>query len=275
MDMLTENAEQWSRCMVGFFPGFRMNYHTVTKVANRVWKTSGLESVMSTVSGFWIFRFQTEDQMQAILERGPWMFGVEYEWKSSRCEKCKLFGHSCKQPVEAGEEDAGEEDAGLKGDKSMVSISEKGHKELESHIVGTHKQTKAVEPTRKAKTHTTHQRWDENGNPKQKGDQVANNEDEVPTGGVSKVANAAGKPSPRTEGQGSKEEEVRLLKGKAKVDSLPLGTVNETISLLSKSFSLNEEESSPEMGMNGAKLCWKSLCYPLQEGGLGIKRIRD
>ncbi|KAJ6731320.1 hypothetical protein OIU79_002617 [Salix purpurea] len=80
---------------------------------------------------------------------------------------------------------------GLKGDKSMVSISEKGYKELESHT---------------------------------KGDQVADNEDGVPTGGVSKVANAARKPSPRIEGQGSEEEEVRLLKGEAKVDSLPLGT---------------------------------------------------
>ncbi|KAJ6411167.1 hypothetical protein OIU84_007847 [Salix udensis] len=57
MDMLTENAEQWSRCMVGFLSGFRMNYHTVTKVANRVWKTSGLESIMSTASGFWLFSF--------------------------------------------------------------------------------------------------------------------------------------------------------------------------------------------------------------------------
>ncbi|KAB5564037.1 hypothetical protein DKX38_004091 [Salix brachista] len=52
-----------------------MNYHTVTKVANRVWKSSGLESVMSTANGFWLFRFHTEDQMQDILERGPWMFG--------------------------------------------------------------------------------------------------------------------------------------------------------------------------------------------------------
>ncbi|KAJ6672988.1 ZINC KNUCKLE CX2CX4HX4C-RELATED [Salix viminalis] len=75
MDMLTDNAEQWNRCIVGFFPGYRMNYHTVTTVANRVWKTEGLESVMSTANGFWLFRFQTEDQMQAILERGPWMFG--------------------------------------------------------------------------------------------------------------------------------------------------------------------------------------------------------
>ncbi|KAJ6316386.1 hypothetical protein OIU78_019638 [Salix suchowensis] len=75
MDMLTDNAEQWTRCMVGFFPGFRMNYHTVNTIANRVWRSGGLEDVMSTTSGFWIFRFQTEDQMLAILERGPWMFG--------------------------------------------------------------------------------------------------------------------------------------------------------------------------------------------------------
>ncbi|KAB5561307.1 hypothetical protein DKX38_006264 [Salix brachista] len=175
MDMLTENAEQWSRCMVGFFPSFRMNYHMVNTVANRVWKEGGLESVMSTASGFWIFRFQTEDQMLAILERGPWMFvwvrlhglpftlwsrkglsvvanmvgkplscdeatfcctkldyarvcveldaaepftynfdiktpfsdeplhiHVEYEWKPSRCGKCKVFGHACKDAVETG-----------------------------------------------------------------------------------------------------------------------------------------------------------------------------
>ncbi|KAJ6670722.1 hypothetical protein OIU85_014570 [Salix viminalis] len=74
-EMLTENAEQWDRCMVGFFPGFRMNFHTVNTVANRIWKQRGLESVMSTTSGFWLFRFQREEQMQAVLERGPWMFG--------------------------------------------------------------------------------------------------------------------------------------------------------------------------------------------------------
>ncbi|KAJ6749288.1 hypothetical protein OIU79_030228 [Salix purpurea] len=45
--MLTDDAEQWNRCMVGFFPGFRMNYHTVNVVAHRVWKAGGLESVMT------------------------------------------------------------------------------------------------------------------------------------------------------------------------------------------------------------------------------------
>ncbi|KAJ6763576.1 hypothetical protein OIU79_024179 [Salix purpurea] len=42
-DMLTEHAEQWSRCMVGFFPGYRMNYHAVNKIASRVWRSHGLE----------------------------------------------------------------------------------------------------------------------------------------------------------------------------------------------------------------------------------------
>ncbi|KAJ6672982.1 GLYCINE-RICH CELL WALL STRUCTURAL PROTEIN 1.8-LIKE [Salix viminalis] len=30
---------------------------------------------MTTANGFWLFRFKTEDQMLAVLERGPWMFG--------------------------------------------------------------------------------------------------------------------------------------------------------------------------------------------------------
>ncbi|KAJ6671852.1 hypothetical protein OIU79_029123 [Salix purpurea] len=48
MDMLTDNVEQWTHYMVGVFPGFRMNYHTVNTIANRVWRSGGLEDVMST-----------------------------------------------------------------------------------------------------------------------------------------------------------------------------------------------------------------------------------
>ncbi|KAJ6287633.1 hypothetical protein OIU78_001698 [Salix suchowensis] len=147
-DMLTENAEQWQRCMVGFFPGFRMNFHTVNSVANRVWKSGGLESVMSTATGFWLFRFQTEDQilwsrkglsvaasvvgkplscdeptfcctrldfarvcveidaakplvykydLASPCPNEPLHIEVEYEWKPARCDKCKLFGHACKE----------------------------------------------------------------------------------------------------------------------------------------------------------------------------------
>jgi hypothetical protein len=182
--------------MIGFFPGFKMPYHAVNAIASRVWRKCGLESVMTTANGFMIFRFNTEAEMHAVLEKGPWMFGgkniilqqwhprfqfdkskistlpvwirlhglpfplwskqglslaasmvgrplscdestytctrleyarlcveidaalpfvqsfeidcplsadpitvtVDYEWKPSRCEKCKFFGHSCPAP---------------------------------------------------------------------------------------------------------------------------------------------------------------------------------
>jgi len=74
-EMLLDNAEQWRRCMVGFFPGYRMPYHAVNTIASRVWKQCGLENVTTTSNGFMIFRFATEEQMHAVLEKGPWMFG--------------------------------------------------------------------------------------------------------------------------------------------------------------------------------------------------------
>ncbi|KAJ6346534.1 hypothetical protein OIU78_009045 [Salix suchowensis] len=43
-DMLTKHAEQWDRSMVGFFPGYRMKYHSVNTIASRVWKSQGLEN---------------------------------------------------------------------------------------------------------------------------------------------------------------------------------------------------------------------------------------
>nr|TKS04410.1 hypothetical protein D5086_0000141350 [Populus alba] len=74
-DMLLENAEQWNRCMVGFFPGYKMPYHAVNKIASRVWRQCGLENVTATANGFLIFRFNTAENLHAILEKGPWMFG--------------------------------------------------------------------------------------------------------------------------------------------------------------------------------------------------------
>ncbi|KAJ6991656.1 hypothetical protein NC653_019736 [Populus alba x Populus x berolinensis] len=74
-EVLMDNAAQWNRCMVGFFPGFRMPYHAVNTIASRVWRQCGLENVTTTSNGFMIFRFTTEEEMHAVLEKGPWMFG--------------------------------------------------------------------------------------------------------------------------------------------------------------------------------------------------------
>ena len=73
--MLLENTSQWTRCIVGFFPGFKMPFHAVNAIASRVWRPFGLENVMTTTNGFMLFRFKTEEELQAVLEKGPWMFG--------------------------------------------------------------------------------------------------------------------------------------------------------------------------------------------------------
>lgn len=74
-EILMENSSQWNRCMIGFFPGFRMPFHAVNSIASRAWRQYGLENVMTTANGFMIFRFNTEEKMHAVLEKGPWMFG--------------------------------------------------------------------------------------------------------------------------------------------------------------------------------------------------------
>lgn len=86
-EILMDTAKQWNRCMIGFFPGFKMPYHPVNTIASRVWKHYGLEHVMTTLNGYMIFWFKTEVEMQIVLERGSLMFGgktiVLQQWHPS------------------------------------------------------------------------------------------------------------------------------------------------------------------------------------------------
>uniref|UniRef100_A0A6N2L3N8 DUF4283 domain-containing protein n=1 Tax=Salix viminalis TaxID=40686 RepID=A0A6N2L3N8_SALVM len=65
----------WKRSMVGFFVSYKMSFHAVQAVANRIWKSMGLEKTMVLANGFMIFRFSTEAAIGDVLARGPWMFG--------------------------------------------------------------------------------------------------------------------------------------------------------------------------------------------------------
>ncbi|KAJ6287646.1 hypothetical protein OIU78_001693 [Salix suchowensis] len=76
-DMLLETSEQWNRSMVGFFPGLRMPHHALQTIAMRVWKQHGLQKVISMSNGFSIFQFSLEEQVQPVIEMGPWLFGGE------------------------------------------------------------------------------------------------------------------------------------------------------------------------------------------------------
>ncbi|KAB5518950.1 hypothetical protein DKX38_023269 [Salix brachista] len=74
-DVLSESSEQWTRCLVGFFPGSRLPYHVVSSIASRVWQKHGLVQTMTTEKGFYLFQFHDEEDVHKILDRGPWMFG--------------------------------------------------------------------------------------------------------------------------------------------------------------------------------------------------------
>ncbi|KAJ6346531.1 hypothetical protein OIU78_009042 [Salix suchowensis] len=74
-DSFMNEVDQWTRCLVGFFPGFRISFSAVNTIASRIWKHSGLEHVMATSNGFFLFRFKKESDLQEILRKGPWMFG--------------------------------------------------------------------------------------------------------------------------------------------------------------------------------------------------------
>ncbi|KAJ6749810.1 hypothetical protein OIU85_000443 [Salix viminalis] len=73
-----EDSEQWSRCLVGFFPGYKFPYHAINSMAMRVWKSKGLESVTTTANGFILFRFKDQNELQGVLEQGPWLFGGKH-----------------------------------------------------------------------------------------------------------------------------------------------------------------------------------------------------
>jgi hypothetical protein len=47
----------------------------MNSIAHRIWKRFGLEDVTSLANGFTMFRFKTEDELQKVIENGPWMFG--------------------------------------------------------------------------------------------------------------------------------------------------------------------------------------------------------
>ncbi|KAB5521998.1 hypothetical protein DKX38_026317 [Salix brachista] len=84
-DMQLADAEDWKRSMIGFFVSYKLPFYAVQSIANRIWKTHGLEKTMVLSNGFMVFRFSSVTQMEEVLARGPWMFGGKtillQQWK--------------------------------------------------------------------------------------------------------------------------------------------------------------------------------------------------
>ncbi|KAB5519436.1 hypothetical protein DKX38_023755 [Salix brachista] len=73
--MVMHSMDQWKKCIIGFFIGCKMPYHAVSSIAKKAWKPYGMDQVTTMADGFYVFRFRTEEDLDAVLERGPWMFG--------------------------------------------------------------------------------------------------------------------------------------------------------------------------------------------------------
>ncbi|KAJ6369367.1 hypothetical protein OIU78_001687 [Salix suchowensis] len=74
-DMQLANVDLWSRCMVGFFVGYKMPFHAINSIARRIWSSYGLEKVTTVSNDFTLFRFSDEASIQDIMAKGPWLFG--------------------------------------------------------------------------------------------------------------------------------------------------------------------------------------------------------
>uniref|UniRef100_A0A6N2M7G0 DUF4283 domain-containing protein n=1 Tax=Salix viminalis TaxID=40686 RepID=A0A6N2M7G0_SALVM len=74
-DMHMADEDMWKRSMIGFFVSYKLPFHAIQSIANRIWKSHGLEKTTVMSNGFMIFRFSTEEAIGEILARGPWLFG--------------------------------------------------------------------------------------------------------------------------------------------------------------------------------------------------------
>ncbi|KAJ6731272.1 GLYCINE-RICH CELL WALL STRUCTURAL PROTEIN 1.8-LIKE [Salix viminalis] len=74
-DMHMADEDIWKRSMIGFFVSYKLPFHAIQSIANRIWKSHGLEKTTVMSNRFMIFRFSIEEAIGEILARGPWLFG--------------------------------------------------------------------------------------------------------------------------------------------------------------------------------------------------------
>jgi hypothetical protein len=84
--MQLADAEDWKRSMIGFFVSYKLPFYAVQSIANRIWKSHGLEKNNGVVKWFHGIWFSSVTQMEEVLARGPWMFGGKtillQQWQS-------------------------------------------------------------------------------------------------------------------------------------------------------------------------------------------------
>ncbi|XP_052201561.1 uncharacterized protein LOC127807600 [Diospyros lotus] len=73
-DVIDECTEYWMNTLVGYFIEKRLPFPVVQNIAKRLWQNCGLLEVLSNNSGFYFFRFDSQESMLRVFDEGPYHF---------------------------------------------------------------------------------------------------------------------------------------------------------------------------------------------------------
>lgn len=72
-EVVQESFKRYAQTVFGYFLGNRLPFPIVERYVNNVWKKFGPVKSMMTASGFFYFKFGSDEGVKRVLEEGPWM----------------------------------------------------------------------------------------------------------------------------------------------------------------------------------------------------------
>lgn len=67
-EVVQETSERFACTIFGYFIGSRLPFPVVDRYVGNVWKIYGLEKAMMSTSGFYYFKFSSEEEVVRVLE---------------------------------------------------------------------------------------------------------------------------------------------------------------------------------------------------------------
>ncbi|GJR75180.1 reverse transcriptase domain-containing protein [Tanacetum coccineum] len=64
---------RYENTLVGYFLGTSLAFPIVQKYVNNAWSNFGLQNLMKTDDGVFMFKFASKEGLEKVLQRGPWM----------------------------------------------------------------------------------------------------------------------------------------------------------------------------------------------------------
>ncbi|GJW73854.1 retrovirus-related pol polyprotein from transposon TNT 1-94 [Tanacetum coccineum] len=64
---------RYENTLVGYFLGKSLAFPIVQNYVNNVWSNFGLQKLMKTNEGVFMFKFASKEGLEKVLQRGPWM----------------------------------------------------------------------------------------------------------------------------------------------------------------------------------------------------------